>query len=204
MNCVFKNRTSELLFCKCQLQQLHLLEEKKKIKHPIGGGHRFYFRLKYRNMINCVSNDAAERLDQLNEELTRLMHSVDFFNPDKWSNIRINLAKWREQEFVVSFKHKASNEDFTQEEKLILYKSLSDISEILLLESYQEKKAINHSYESAAFFRDLQIERRQALSMDKLIRKSIPLFTIEDKTLVLKYVDHFIIELMILENVQKL
>ena len=155
-------------------------------------------------MINCVSNDAAERLDQLNEELTRLMHSVDFLNPDKWSNIRANLAKWREQGFAISFKHKPSSDDFTQEEKLILYKSLSDISEILLLISYKEKKAINHNFESAAFFRDLEKERSEALSMDKIMLKSIPLFTIEDKTLVLKYVDHFIVQLMILENVQTL
>jgi hypothetical protein len=144
--------------------------------------------------------EATEALECLNKEMTRLLFSPDFFGPEKWWSAKIFLNCCSRTPSKLYFNTRQLDGDFTDAEWFFIYKGIATISEILLLEAEKNRRAIIQQFESAAFFRDLENEKKENMANAILPIGTIPFFTIEKGVVKFKSIGNYIVELKIKEK----
>lgn len=154
-------------------------------------------------MKHYVPEDAAERLAQLNEWLTKAIYSEDFFEDDKWLPVRMNITKWKSKSYVLVQRFKPEDFDFESEELMMLYYICNAISEIMLFEKESREAGLKQQYEKATLYRDFSKERKAALTEDGNNSDIvINFFAVEGNSLILKCIDQYFIQQTIRERLR--
>jgi hypothetical protein len=150
-----------------------------------------------------VSDDANERLNQLNELMTELVFHFEKIENDKLLLIKLNLSKWCSQEFTISDTPDASPVPFAPSEETIIYKTYSLIGELLLFRKSKEDAAKIQDYALAADFRDKESDAFvKLLTLKDTLTTSLPWFRYSENTLYMRTIDHFYLNSFIEINLE--
>lgn len=146
-------------------------------------------------MKHYVPEDAEERLAQLNEWLTNVIYSEDFFDDERWLPVRMNITKWKSKGYALVQRFKPEDFDFESEELMELYYICNAISEIMLFEKESREAAAKQQYEKATLYRDFSKDRKAALTEEGNNNSMvINFFKLEGNTLILKCIDQYFIQ----------
>lgn len=150
-----------------------------------------------------VSDDANERLNQLNELMTELVFHFERIENDKLLLIKLNLSKWRSQEFTISDTPDTSPVPFAPSQEIIIYKIYSLIGELLLFRKSKEDAAKIQHYSIATDFRDKECcAFEKLLTLKDTLTTSLPWFRYSENTLYMRPIDHFYLNSFIETNLE--
>ncbi len=151
-----------------------------------------------------IPNDDQERLTQLNDWVTQILCSEDYYDDEKWISIRLNLAKWKEKGFGFRQENNGQFGRLNLEEQAIVYRIYNYLSEVLLFEAGIKEAVIKQRFEQASLFRDLKLVAKQQLEAiyeEKPFR--IKFFKIENEGLILNHIENYFINQYIKERLRK-
>lgn len=142
-----------------------------------------------------IAKDPSKRLIQINEWVTKIIYSANFFYDAQWLPVRMNIDKWKSQGFEFVNKVQPDNIDFTKEELMHLYYIGNALSEIMLMEKEIQEAAQKQQFEKAALYRDIAIDCRTAFTYAGANTNIVlRLFVQEENKLILKCMDNFFIQ----------
>ena len=152
-----------------------------------------------------LTDQEAERLNQLNNWFMEIICSKSYFDDEKWINIRLNLAKWKELGYNFRQEKSIENRCYSMDEILFVNRMLNYHSEMLLFDVGQRESVIKQNFEKAALYRDLKIETIEHLS--ELYEKryfTVRFFKIiNSNTILMEPIENHFINQHILERLRK-
>ena len=113
-----------------------------------------------------LTDQEAERLNQLNNWFMEIICSKSYFDDEKWINIRLNLAKWKELGYNFRQEKSIENRCYSMDEILFVNRMLNYQSEMLLFDGGIRESVIKQNFEKAALYRDLKIETIEEANND--------------------------------------
>lgn len=141
-----------------------------------------------------VSDNAIERLDQLNRLLTEFVFRFDRMEEENLLLIKMNISKWKSDGYIIMLRSLSTPIPINLDQLITLYKAYSIIGEILLFRREQDDAVKKQEFEKAAQNRDMQknhYEKLQILYMEMLT--PIPYFSFSSNQLEMTVIDqHFL------------
>jgi len=154
-------------------------------------------------MKDHISEGNEERLNQLNEWVTKVLCSHNFFKEEEWLPIKLNLLNWKSLGYSINQNDQLHWYDFTKTEVALLYKIINSISEILLFEKEMKYYRIKQEFDKALLYQNYQKEYTKNLKLYRELNQTIlPFFSFENETLCLKFIDNYFIRQIIEERIR--
>ena len=125
-----------------------------------------------------VSDNAVERLDQLNRLLTEFVFRFERMEEDNLLLIKMNISKWKSEGYTINLRGLSALIPVDRDQLINLYKAYSIIGELLLFRREQDNAVKKQEFEKAAQNRDMQkhqYEKLQLLHLEMLA--PIPFFS---------------------------
>jgi hypothetical protein len=139
-----------------------------------------------------VSNDAIERLGQLNALLTEFVFHFDRLDQDKLLLIKLNISKWKSAGYTVSVASHAEPVQEDHDQQISLYKAYGIIGELLLFRKEQDVAVKNQEFEKAAHYRDMQKHQyKKLLALHTQLSTPIPFFSFTDNQLEMSLIEQY-------------
>ena len=150
-----------------------------------------------------VSDNANERLNQLNELMTELIFHFGKKDKDILLLIKLNLSKWQSQGFTIADTPDISPVPLTPSEEIIIYRTYSLIGELLLFIKSKKDAAQLQYYSLAADFRDKECcAFEKLLTLKDTLTTSLPWFRYANDILFMRPIDHFYLHSFIEEKLE--
>ena len=154
-------------------------------------------------MKHYIPDNEKDRLEQLNDGLTEIICSKDYFIDEKWLPLRLNLRKWKTLHYSISQNHQPFINDFSKIELLRLYHACNNLSEVMLIQKEIKEVILLQQFEKAALLRDIGLDRSLALSdLYKEMKVVIPFFYLSGNRLILKCIDNYFIHQYVKEKLR--
>ncbi len=141
-----------------------------------------------------VSDNAVERLDQLNRLLTEFVFRFERKEEDNLLLIKMNISKWKSDGYTINLRGLSAPIPVDRDQLITLYKAYSIIGELLLFRREQDDAVKKQEFEKAAQNRDMQkhlYEKLQLLHLEMLT--PIPFFSFTSNQLEMSLIEqHFL------------
>ena len=141
-----------------------------------------------------VSDNALERLEQLNRLLTEFVFRFERMEEDNLLLIKMNISKWKSAGFTIKLRGLSAPSPVNPDQIITLYKAYSIIGELLLSRREQDDAVKKQEFEKAAQNRDMQkhlYEKLQILHLEMLT--PIPFFSFISNQLEMSLIEqHFV------------
>jgi hypothetical protein len=148
-----------------------------------------------------VSDDAMERLDQLNTLFTEFVFHFDRMDENKLILIKMNLSKWKSAGYTLMLKGNAAPTLDKFDQQITLYNAYAMIGELLLFRKEQDASVKKQEFEKAAQFRDLQKKEYEKLqALHSHLSSPIPFFSFTANQLELCQIDQYFLSAYIQEQ----
>lgn len=141
-----------------------------------------------------ISDNALERLDQLNRLLTELVFRFERMEEDNLLLIKMNISKWKSDGHTIMLRGLSAAIPVDPDQLITLYKAYSIIGEILVFRREQDDAVKKQEFEKAAQNREMQkhlYEKLQILHLEMLA--PIPFFSFTSNQLEMSLIEqHFL------------